>query len=334
MSLRMCGTYLLAGSALRSQSRVAHHLTKMEIAASDSIVLGMASDAELASSVELGGNSAIDSIEGLNLQDEAIELDLDAEREYLASNIEYGAGEAHEAEAEDLRHAAEGDAMESGTYFAESEGNAVESATLRVKAEMEGESAAVDSGASAASWEGSLYAGGVAVAAEERAVEDVAIAASETASGLRHGKALVRAETGAMEDAEGMAACAPVPVLDLLCEAIGSDVEVGYQSIAAFEGAKAAAESISAGIARGEERAELALVVEKRKEASTLAMEAERLRVVADDEAAMAVGDGYRAELMGVEAGEEEALGEEKLEESEREEASAVVLEEVRCMRT
>ncbi|KAL3826791.1 hypothetical protein ACHAXA_000617 [Cyclostephanos tholiformis] len=328
MALRVGGTYLLAGTALRSQSRVAYHLSKMEIAASDSIALSAALDAELASSVILGSESAIDSENGLTLQDEAAELELDAELEYLSSEVEYVAGDAYEAEAEELRDAAGGDALESEASFAESERATVESARLRSRAEMEGESAAQVLEASTASWEGSLEGVKVAAIAEERAIEDGALATADAASGLSDGKVLAKAETSAMEDAEVMAACAPMPVLNLMCEAIGSVVEIGYQSIAALEGAKAAVESISATIARGEERAELALAAEEREDAARLAVEAERLRIEADDESAVAVADEYRAELMAVEAGEEEALGEEKLEESEREVALAVVLEE------
>jgi hypothetical protein len=331
MALRLGGTYLLAGTALRSQSRVAYHLSRMEMTASEAIVLNMASDAELESSMILRGESAIDSEEGLTLQGEAAEHELDAEREFLASEVEYAAGDGFEAEAGETRASAERDALESEASFVESEAADIESSALRGRAEVEGGESASDSERSVAYWEGSTNAGRVATAAEEGAAEYGAVAA---ASGLGDGEALARAEAGAMEDAEVMAACAPIPVLNLLCEAVGSIAEVGYQSIAAFEGAKAAVDGVSAALARGRERTELVLAVEKREEAARLALEAERLQIEAEEEGAMAAADEYRSEAMAVEAREEEALGEERLEESEREEALVVVLEEVRLHRT
>ena len=334
MALRLGGTYLLAGTALRSQSRVAYHLSRMEMTASEAIVLNMASDAELESSMILRGESAIDSEEGLTLQGEAAEHELDAEREFLASEVEYAAGDGFEAEAGETRASAERDALESEASFVESEAADIESSALRGRAEVEGGESASDSERSVAYWEGSTNAGRVATAAEEGAAEYGAVAAGDAASGLGDGEALARAEAGAMEDAEVMAACAPIPVLNLLCEAVGSIAEVGYQSIAAFEGAKAAVDGVSAALARGRERTELVLAVEKREEAARLALEAERLQIEAEEEGAMAAADEYRSEAMAVEAREEEALGEERLEESEREEALVVVLEEVRLHRT
>ncbi len=52
-----------------------------------------------------------------------------------------------------------------------------------------------------------------------------------------------------------MAACSPIPLLDLFCEAVGAVIETGYQGIAAFEGAKSAAESLSAAVAQRKEYA-------------------------------------------------------------------------------
>ena len=334
MALRLGGTYLLAGTALRSQSRVAYHLSRMETAASEAIALHAASDAEMESSLILRGESAINSEEGLALQGEAAELGADAEREFLASAVERAAGGGFEAEAGDMRASAERDALESGAYFAESEASALGSSAMRARAEAEGETSASDSGRSAAYWEGSASAGRASAAAGGRAAEYGAAAAGDTASGLADGEALARAEAGALEDAEVMAACAPIPLINLVCEAVGSIVEVGYQSVAAFEGARAAVDGVSAAMARGRERSELILAAEEREEAARLALEAERLQVEADEAGAMAAADEYRSEAMAVEAREEEALGEERLGESEREEALAVVLEEVRRHRT
>jgi hypothetical protein len=333
MALRLGGTYLLACTALRSQSRVAYHLSRMETSASLAIALNAASDAELESSLVLGDESAIDSEEGLTLQGEAAELGLDAEREHLASVAERAAGDGFEAEAVEMRASAEGDALESGSALAGSEAAALESAALRARAEIEWGSSASDSERSAALWEGSANAGRVATAAEEGAAEYGAVAAGDAAAGVGDGDALARAEAGAMEDAEVMAACAPIPVINLVCEAVGSIVEVGYQAVAAFEGAKAAVDGVSAAVARGKERSELVLAAEKREEAARLALEAERLRIEADEEGAMAAAEEYRADALSVEAREGEALGEERLEASEREEALAVILEEVRRCR-
>jgi hypothetical protein len=125
-----------------------------------------------------------------------------------------------------------------------------------------------------------------------------------------------------------MAACAPIPLLNVVCEAIGSAVEVGYQSVAAVEGAKAAIDSISAAAARGRERAEFILAMEKREEAERLAIEAEELQVLADEEGVQATIDEGHATDMDVTAGEETALGEEELEASEQEKVMAASLKE------
>jgi len=70
---------------------------------------------ELESSFALGGESAIDSEGGLTLQGESAELELDAKREYLASEVEYVGGDVYEAEAGGMRDAAGRDALKSET---------------------------------------------------------------------------------------------------------------------------------------------------------------------------------------------------------------------------
>ena len=130
-----------------------------------------------------------------------------------------------------------------------------------------------------------------------------------------------------------MAACSPIPLLDLFCEAVGAVIETGYQGIAAFEGAKSAAESLAAAVAQRKEHAELVLAVEKQEEATRLAVEAERFQVEADEEGGRAALEETESEALEVEAGEAQLLGEEKMEESQEEELLAAIDEEVKLDR-
>ena len=65
------GTAGNRGTALHCQSRIAYHLLKMEMMASDTITLSVASDTTLGSLIVLKSKSAINTEEGLTLQGKA-----------------------------------------------------------------------------------------------------------------------------------------------------------------------------------------------------------------------------------------------------------------------
>jgi hypothetical protein len=237
-------------------------------------------------------------------------------------------GDTYKTESHEMEVASNKDILASETNFAKAEEASIKGSRLHTKAITEGEKSAHDLETSVADAAGSVKAIEVATTAEENAIEYGTIVAKDIVKTAKDGEALVKTETGAMEDVEVMAACAPIPLINAVCEAIGSAVEVGYQSVAAVEGAKAAIDSISAAAARGRERAELILATEKREEAERLAIEAEELQVQADEEGVQATIDEGHATDMDVTAGEETALGEEELEASEQEKAMAASLKE------
>ena len=128
-----------------------------------------------------------------------------------------------------------------------------------------------------------------------------------------------------------MAACTPFPILNVVCDVVGSIIEAGYQGVAAFEGAKAAVETISAVTAQRKEHAELIIAVEEQEEAARRSFEAEEFQVKAEEEIGKAAFEESDSVALGVEAGEAKVLGEELVRQSEEEEALAALDEEVRC---
>jgi len=328
MALRPMGVYLLTGSALRSQTRTTYHLAKMDKLAAESASLTLLANAELASSLETQTKSAIDSEEALALQSESIELGISAEFELAKAAAETALGESLAGEAEALREKSAGDASESEASFADAEEARVASGAMRARTEEDRARAALDEERSVAYLEESSRAEEIAAGAEERASEYEAVAMRREGQSIKDGEALLKTEANAMEDAEVMAACSPIPLLDLFCEAVGAVIETGYQGIAAFEGAKSAAESLAAAVAQRKEHAELVLAVEKQEEATRLAVEAERFQVDADEEGGRAALEETESEALEVEAGEAQLLGEEKMEESQEEELLAAIDEE------
>ncbi|KAL9188220.1 hypothetical protein ACHAXT_006598 [Thalassiosira profunda] len=328
MALRPIGTYLLAGTALYSQTRTTVHLAEMNALAASSASLALLGDAEIEASLELQGKAAVDSEEGLVLQSESTELELEAEREMAKAAADVATGDAYAEEAELLHEKSAQDMIESEATLADAEEMQVESASLHVKAEKDRAEAALDEEKSAALLEESARAGEIAAGAEEKAAEYEAIAIRREGSSIKDGEAALKTEAGALEDAEAMAACAPIPILNIFCEALGGVIETGYQGIAAVEGAKSAVETISAAAAQRKEHAELVLAVEKQEEAARLGVEAEHFQTMADEEIAKAIVEEGESDAAIAEAGESELLGEERLEESEREEALAALDEE------
>ncbi len=128
-----------------------------------------------------------------------------------------------------------------------------------------------------------------------------------------------------------MAACAPIPGLNIVCEAVGSIVEVGYQSIAAIEGAKAAVETIQGVTAAQNGRAEMILAARGHEEEARWVFEADQFQMKADKEGANASSEQAESEAMIAEAEESELMGKEKAHQSEEDEAMAAADEEVSC---
>ena len=128
-----------------------------------------------------------------------------------------------------------------------------------------------------------------------------------------------------------MTACAPIPGLNIVCEVVGSIVEVGYQSIAAVEGAKAAVETIQGVTAAQKGQAEMILAARGHEEEARWAFEAEQFHMKADEEGADALSEQAESEAMIVEAKESELMGKEKAHQSEEDETMAAVDEEVSC---
>lgn len=131
-----------------------------------------------------------------------------------------------------------------------------------------------------------------------------------------------------------MAACAPVPGLNFICEAIGSIVEVGYQSVAAIEGAKAGIETIQGVTAAQKGRAEMVLAMRAHEEEARLAIEAEQLQIKADEESAIASKEQAQSKVMNAEANEAELAGNEKAHQSEEDETMAEIDKKVSCDNT
>ncbi|KAL7541212.1 hypothetical protein ACHAXR_010723 [Thalassiosira sp. AJA248-18] len=322
------GVYLLTGTALHSQTRTLYHLTKMNTLATESATLAILGNAELTTSLELQSKSAIDSEEGLLLQSESAELEIDAEREFAKSAAESALGTEYIEEAEMLHEESARDALESEPSLTNAQELEVRSGELQLRAGEDRAAAALDEEKSVALLEESSAAGEVAAGAEEKAAEYEAIAMRKEGQSIKDGEALLKTEAGAAEDAEAMIACAPIPILNFFCEAIGSVIETGYQGFAAFEGAKSAVETISAVSAQRKEHAELILAIEKQEEAARLAFEAEEFQGLANEESGKALVEEGESEAAGVEAGEAQLLGEELVEKSEEEEALAVFDEE------
>jgi len=319
---------MLTGTALYSQTRTTYHLTKMNTLAAESASLTLLANAEELNAIEMQSKSAIDSEEGLALQSESVELEMDAEREFVKATAETALGGEYLEQAEALHEQSAQDALESEASVTDAEEMQLRSEELHVQAESDRVAAALDEEKSIALLEEASKAGEIATAAEEKAAEYETIAIKKEGQSVKDGEAMLKTEAGAMEDAEVMVACSPIPIINIFCDAVGAIIESGYQGIAAFEGAKSAIETISAVTAQRKEHAELILAIEKQEEATRFAFEAEQFQGLADEESGKAALEEGESETAIVAAGEAQLLGEEKLGESEREEALAVFDEE------
>lgn len=268
MALRPIGVYLLTSSALYAQKRTMYHVDKMAELASESASLTTLAGEELESSIEMEEAAAVESEEGLVLQSESIELELDAEREFLKAAEEMTLAGEYTEQAEILHEKAAEEASESEITSTKAREDLAASEALLTQAEEDRAAAVLDEEKSVALFEQSSTAEEVATGAEERAAEYEAIVIKRGGQSLTDGESLVQTEVGALEDAETVAACTPIPFLNFFCEALGAITETALQGRAAFEGAKTALESLSAASAQRKETAELAIALEKQEEAA------------------------------------------------------------------
>lgn len=122
-----------------------------------------------------------------------------------------------------------------------------------------------------------------------------------------------------------------IPLLNIICDIGGAITEAGYQTVAAIEGAKSAVESIAAASAQGKERAQLVLAAEKYEEAGLDVAKAEEFQAIAGEDSEMAAMESEESIAMKGEGEQAQLFGDEKAEDSKREEALAAFDEEVRC---
>lgn len=207
----------------------------MDTLAAESAALSLMANAELAASLESQSKAAIESEEGLSFQTESAELEMEAEREFSKAAAETALGEEYSEQAELLHEQAAKDALESEGATTHAEELEVRSEALHIQAEKDRAVSVMDEEKSVAFLEEASRAEEIVTGAAEKAAEYEAIALKREGQSIKDGESLLNTEAGAMEDAEAMVACAPIPVLNFVCEAVGSIVEAGYQGIAAFE---------------------------------------------------------------------------------------------------
>lgn len=268
MALRPIGVYLLTGSALHAQQKTVYHVGKMTQLAGEAASLTTLAGEELESSITMGEKAALESEQGLELQSTSIELEIDAEREFAKAAVEKAMAEEYSEQAELLHEQAAEKTAESEIAIAKARDDLAASEELLAQAEKDRAAELVNEEKSAAFFEESSAAEEVATGAEEKAAEYEAVVIKNEGKGLIDGESLAQTETGALEGAETVAACTPIPFINVLCEALGAISETALQGRAAFVGAKTAIESLAAASAQRKENAELAIALEKQEEAA------------------------------------------------------------------
>lgn len=268
MARRPFGVYLLTGSALHAQQKTVYHVGKMTQLAGEAASLTTFAGEELESSIEIGEKAAIESEQGLELQSTSIELGLDAEREFAKAAVEKATAKEYSEQAELLHDQAAGKTAASEIEIAKARDDLAASEELLSQAEKDRTAELMNEKKSAAFFEESSAAEEIATGAQEKAAEYEAIVIKNEGKGLKDGESLAQTEAGALEGAETVAACTPIPFLNVFCEALGAISETALQGRAAFVGAKTAIESLAAASAQRKENAELAIVLKKQEEAA------------------------------------------------------------------
>ena len=272
MVLRHAGAYLTMGSlatiSLQNRRALPLHLTKMTSAASRAVALSARSDSEFASSIEAESTSAQDSERATELHSESIERNAKAERNGESATVEYDAGTSLETEADERRAEAAADASLSDAAYDRAGSLRVRAREMETAAETDGAHAAQEGEAAASLEERAAAEESEAEVATEKAAALEAEAEWDAARAAEEGEAAAETEAVALEDVEAMASCAPIPFLDVVCDAVGGVAEMGYQATAAFESARGGMSAMTAVGARKKERAELTMAVEKGVEAA------------------------------------------------------------------
>ena len=181
------GVYFLTSTALYSQHRTIYHVTKMKKLATDSASLFAIANAELESSVELESKSAIDSEEGMALQTESLELEVDAEEMEAKSAAETILGEELTDEAEMLHEKSARDSLESEVSFSQSKEMQLQSKGLHTQAEKDRAAAAFDEEKSVTLLEEASKAESLAAEYETEAAEYEAIVLKREGQSIKDG---------------------------------------------------------------------------------------------------------------------------------------------------
>ena len=181
------GVYVLTSTALYSQKQTIYHVTKMKKLATDSASLFAIANAELESSVELESKSAIDSEEGMALQTESLELEVDAEEMEAKSAAETILGEELTDEAEMLHEKSARDSLESEVSFSQSKEMQLQSKGLHTQAEKDRAAAAFDEAKSVTLLEEASKAESLAAEYETEAAEYEAIVLKREGQSIKDG---------------------------------------------------------------------------------------------------------------------------------------------------
>ena len=131
------GLYFLTSTAIYSQTKSGYHLAKMKKLVAESASLSLVADGELLESTELQSKSAIDSEEGLVLQSESIELELDAEREAAKAMAETILAEEYMEFGELMHEKSAQDVLESESLVEQSKELRVQAEELHIQAEKD-----------------------------------------------------------------------------------------------------------------------------------------------------------------------------------------------------
>jgi len=328
MAFRPIGVYLLTGSALYTQTKTTHHLTEMSSLATKSTSLTALAMGETEAAVELQQKAAIDADEGLNLQSQAIDLEASAERETAEAAEETILAEKYEEEAEALHEQAVKDKLQSESLVEQSE--ELEAASLQENIEAGQDLAAAETYKvqSEFEFEQAAKAEKLAEEAEARAAEDEGAALKQESASVEDAKAFGKTETKAGEDAEAVAACEVIPILNVFCDIGGAITEAGFQSIAAVEAAKAAVESIAAATWSGKEREEILIASDNHAEAAKDMADGEKYQSLSAESAEKATSEKADSASLQESGAESQSIAEEKLAASKEEELLSKVDEE------
>ena len=289
--------------------------------AAKSASLALLATGETEASIVLQEKAAIDMEEGFEEQSASIELESSAEREEAEAMAETVLAEEYKEEAVALHEKAVKDEMEAESSFEHAQELEASSEQLDIEAGQDLAAAETYEVQSDLEFDLAKDAEKLAQEAETRAAEDEGIVLRKEAVSAKDAEALIKTESGAGEDAELIAGCEVIPVLNVFCDIAGAIAEAGFQSVAAVEAAKSAIESISAATWSGKEREELLLASEQHSEAAKDVLEGERYQSLSVESGEKSVSEKAESTSLKEAGAEAETVGDEKLAASQQEEA-------------